>query len=103
METITNTIKKTVGITPSPDDQNRIIRLACQVQPYGYGKKGSDSLAARLALATPENKFEIDENQTYGEVTPNLHWRQLMLAVDGRSSKWFLAVRDVRNGSTRPD
>jgi hypothetical protein len=70
METITNTIKKTVGITPSPDDQNRLIRLACQVQPYGYGKKGSNSLAARLALSTPENNFKIDENQTYGEVDP---------------------------------
>jgi len=68
METITNAIKKAVGITPSPDDQNRIIRLACQVQPYGYGKKGSNSLAAKFALATPENNFKIDENQTYGEV-----------------------------------
>lgn len=68
METITNAIKKSVAITPSPDDQNRIIRLACQVQQYGYGKKGSNSLAARFALATPENNFKIDENQTYAEV-----------------------------------
>jgi len=68
MENISNTIKKAVGIVPSPDDTNRIIHLACQVMPYGYGKKGSISLAARLALGTPENHFEIDENQTYGEV-----------------------------------
>lgn len=68
METISNTIKKTVGIVPSPDDKNCIIRLTVQVMPYGYGKKGSMSLAARLALGTPENHFEIDEEQTYGEV-----------------------------------
>jgi hypothetical protein len=70
METVLNAVKKSIGITPSPDDRNRLIRLAVQVQPYGYGygKKGSKSMAARLALGTLENNFEIDEEQTYGEV-----------------------------------
>jgi hypothetical protein len=68
METVVNSVKGAIGVIPSPDDTNRIIRLAVQVQPYGYGKKGSNSLAARLAVATPENNFEIDENQSYGEV-----------------------------------
>ncbi|KAH8155672.1 uncharacterized protein LAJ45_00682 [Morchella importuna] len=44
------------------------IRLTVAVLPYPYGKKGSDSLAARFATATPENNFEIDENQPYGEI-----------------------------------
>ncbi|KAL1748751.1 RmlC-like cupin domain-containing protein [Schizophyllum fasciatum] len=49
-------------------DLRPIVRLACQVQPYSYGKKGSKSLAARYALATPENNFKLDENQEYGEI-----------------------------------
>jgi hypothetical protein len=68
MEGISNTVKKAIGVVPSPDDKNRVIRLKCQVMPYGYGKKGSLSLAARLAIGTPENNFQIDEEQTYGEV-----------------------------------
>lgn len=45
-----------------------MVRLACQVQPYSYGKKGSSSLAARYALATPEGNFKLDEDQEYGEI-----------------------------------
>ncbi|KAK7045616.1 hypothetical protein VNI00_007449 [Paramarasmius palmivorus] len=44
------------------------IRPSCPVQPYPYGKKGSKSLAAQFAVATPENEFHIDENQPYGEI-----------------------------------
>jgi hypothetical protein len=68
MESVVNAVKGTIGIIPSPDDTNKLIRLAVQVQPYGYGKVGSNSLAARLAVATTENDFKIDESQPYGEV-----------------------------------
>src|SRR5947207_6680215 len=54
----------------SPDDKP-IIRLSCSVKSYPYGKKGSRSLAARFAAATPENTFVIDEEQEYGEVCPS--------------------------------
>jgi hypothetical protein len=105
METITNAIKKTLGITPSPDAENKIIRLACQVQPYGYGKKGSNSLAARFALATPENDFQINEEQTYGEVHLSyyaaavfgVYINMLMVAVYGRSPERTLPLSTFRN------
>ena len=66
-----------------------MIRLACQVQPYSYGKKGSKSLAARYALATPENNFKLDENQEYGEVyTSFWEWTAILNTLhpdlDGR-------------------
>lgn len=48
--------------------ESNFIRLTVSVLPYPYGKKGSDSLAARFATATPENNFKIDEDQPYGEV-----------------------------------
>lgn len=37
--------------------------------PSPYGKKGSNSLAARLASQITENKFSIDEEEFYGEVS----------------------------------
>lgn len=48
---------------------SNFIRLTVSVLPYLYGKKGTDSLAARFATATPENNFKIDEDQPYGEVS----------------------------------
>ncbi|KAK6355150.1 hypothetical protein TWF696_004270 [Orbilia brochopaga] len=54
--------------TSDPDDEP-IIRLACQIQDYSFGKKGSRSLAARYALANEaEGHFKIDEEQQYGEI-----------------------------------
>ncbi|KAJ6261044.1 hypothetical protein Dda_3709 [Drechslerella dactyloides] len=54
--------------TSDPDDEP-IIRLACQIQDYTFGKKGSKSLAARYALANEsEGHFKIDEEQQYGEI-----------------------------------
>lgn len=44
------------------------VRLTVSVLPYSYEKKGSDSLAARFATATPENNIKINENQPCGEV-----------------------------------
>lgn len=65
---------KRLVMASSPDETNRIIRLAVTLQEYGYGKRGSKSIAARLATGTPENKFDIDENQPYAEVyTPVSH------------------------------
>ena len=91
------------GNNPSPDAENKIIRLACEVQPYGYGKKGSNSLAARFALATPENDFKLNEEQTYGEV-PLSHYAasvfgvcMLMVVVDGRSPERTLPLSAFRN------
>src|SRR5579859_7157366 len=89
METLLNTLKSAVGLTPAPDNMNKIIRLACQVQPYGYGKVGSNSLASRLALSTPENNFHLDESQTYGEGPqqspyPSLLWIKVDVVMDER-------------------
>ncbi|RPA90450.1 RmlC-like cupin, partial [Choiromyces venosus 120613-1] len=35
---------------------------------YPYGRKGRKSLAAQYAEATPENAFDIKEDQPYGEI-----------------------------------
>ncbi|EWC46766.1 hypothetical protein DRE_04011 [Drechslerella stenobrocha 248] len=54
--------------TSDPDDEP-IIRLACQVKDYSFGKKGSRSLVARYALANEkEGHFKVDEEQAYGEI-----------------------------------
>jgi hypothetical protein len=87
-----NAVKSTIGITPSPDDTNRLIRLAVQVQPYGYGKVVSNSLAARLVVATLENKFKIDESPPYGEVIGVLYEPLMVLQL------W---MGDHQNGSSR--
>lgn len=47
---------------------NPFLRLRCDLQIAPYGKKGSSSIAAHYATATPENEFTIDENVNYGEV-----------------------------------
>ena len=77
---------------------------ACQVQPYGYGKKGSKSLAARLALATPENNFKVNEEQTYGEVRLSYYaaavfgvYMLMVVVVDGRSPERTLPLSAFRN------
>ncbi|KAI5816391.1 RmlC-like cupin domain-containing protein [Pyronema omphalodes] len=47
---------------------NPFLRLRCDLQIAPYGKKGSSSIAAHYATATPENEFTIDENVNYGEI-----------------------------------
>jgi hypothetical protein len=43
---------------------------------YPWGKKGSNSLAAKYAAATPGGHFKIDESKEYAEVS-HLHPMQL--------------------------
>lgn len=45
-----------------------LIRLQCGVNTYDWGKKGSDSAAARFATATPAPDFSVQEDQPYAEV-----------------------------------
>lgn len=49
-----------------------LIRLQCGVNTYDWGKKGSDSAAARFATATPASDFSVQEDQPYAEVC--LYW-----------------------------
>ncbi|EEY22296.1 mannose-6-phosphate isomerase [Verticillium alfalfae VaMs.102] len=50
---------------PSTD---RIFQLSGTCNNYDWGKKGRDSLAARLCANTPNTDFEIDGDQHYSEM-----------------------------------
>lgn len=45
-----------------------LIRLQCGANSYDWGKKGSDSAAARFAAATPSDGFTIQDDKPYAEV-----------------------------------
>jgi mannose-6-phosphate isomerase len=45
-----------------------LIRLQCGANSYDWGKKGSDSAAAKFAAATPTDDFSIQEDKPYAEV-----------------------------------
>jgi len=46
----------------------RIFQLAGSCNHYPWGKKGTDSLAARLCANTPDTGFEIDDGEVYSEM-----------------------------------
>lgn len=45
-----------------------LIRLQCGVNSYEWGKKGSESAAAKFAAATPAADFSIQQDKPYAEV-----------------------------------
>lgn len=45
-----------------------LLRLQCGVNSYEWGKKGSDSAAARFAAATPSSDLDIQADKPYAEV-----------------------------------
>lgn len=45
-----------------------LIRLQCGVNSYEWGKKGSESAAARFAAATPSDNLSIQADKPYAEV-----------------------------------
>ncbi|KAI9799238.1 MAG: hypothetical protein M1833_004116 [Piccolia ochrophora] len=45
-----------------------VIQLKCQCNNYPWGKKGSQSVAARYAAQTPNTDFNIDEDKEYAEM-----------------------------------
>ncbi|KAF3762869.1 mannose-6-phosphate isomerase [Cryphonectria parasitica EP155] len=50
-----------------------LIRLQCGVNSYDWGKKGSDSAAARFAAATPAQDFTVNNAQPYAELWMGTH------------------------------
>ncbi len=48
-----------------------IIQLKCQCKNDPWGKKGSESRAARYAAQAPGTDFKIDEDTEYSEVCPS--------------------------------
>ncbi|PSR83938.1 mannose-6-phosphate isomerase, partial [Coniella lustricola] len=50
-----------------------LIRLQCGVNSYDWGKKGSDSAAARFAAATPADDFTVQADQPYAELWMGTH------------------------------
>lgn len=46
-----------------------LIRLQCGVNSYEWGKKGSESAAARFAATTPAEGFSIASDKPYAEVS----------------------------------
>ncbi|KAJ6437259.1 mannose-6-phosphate isomerase [Purpureocillium lavendulum] len=48
-------------------DSVPLIRLSCGVNSYEWGKKGSDSAAARFAAATPSDSLSIQADKPYAE------------------------------------
>ncbi|KAF3356088.1 Catalase-1 [Verticillium dahliae VDG1] len=47
---------------------DRIFQLSGTCNNYDWGKKGKDSLAARLCANTPSTDFKIDDDQYYSEM-----------------------------------
>jgi len=45
-----------------------VIQLKCYCNNYPWGKKGQDSLAARLCASTPGTDFEIEDGKEYAEM-----------------------------------
>lgn len=54
-----------------------LIRLQCGVNSYEWGKKGSDSAAARFAAATPSDDLSIQSDKPYAEVLCSLSFHTL--------------------------
>ncbi|KAL2758618.1 hypothetical protein ACRALDRAFT_2040755 [Sodiomyces alcalophilus JCM 7366] len=50
-----------------------LIRLQCGVNSYEWGKKGSESAAARYAAATPTDDFSIQHDKPYAELWMGTH------------------------------
>ncbi|PHH62311.1 hypothetical protein CDD81_7231 [Ophiocordyceps australis] len=50
-----------------------LLRLQCGVNSYAWGKKGTDSAAARFAAATPSSHLEIEANKPYAELWMGTH------------------------------
>lgn len=42
-----------------------VLQLKCGCNNYEWGKKGADSLAARLCAKTPGTDFKLDESEYY--------------------------------------
>lgn len=49
-----------------------LIRLQCGVNSYDWGKKGSESAAAKFAAATATDDFSIQDDKPYAEVREHL-------------------------------
>lgn len=47
---------------------SRLFQLSGTCNNYPWGKRGHESLAARLCEKTPGTKFTIDDNQYYSEM-----------------------------------
>lgn len=45
-----------------------VFQLQCSCNNYQWGKKGSESLAARLCAKTPGTGFRIDDDKEYSEM-----------------------------------
>jgi len=50
-----------------------LLRLKCGANNYAWGKKGSDSLAARFAAMSEPEDYKIDEDKPYSELWMGTH------------------------------
>lgn len=50
-----------------------LFRLQCGVNSYAWGKKGSESAAARFAAATPSDDVKIESDKPYAELWMGTH------------------------------
>ncbi|PHH69180.1 hypothetical protein CDD80_6961 [Ophiocordyceps camponoti-rufipedis] len=50
-----------------------LFRLRCGLNSYEWGKKGSESAAARFAAATPSDSLSIDSDKPYSELWMGSH------------------------------
>ncbi len=57
-----------------------VIQLKCFCKNDPWGKKGSDSRAARYATQAPGTEFKIDENKEYSEVQA-LFWPRSCIPI----------------------
>jgi mannose-6-phosphate isomerase len=50
-----------------------LYRLQCGVNSYEWGKKGSESAAARFAASTPTPDLSIQDDKPYAEVRMSIN------------------------------
>jgi len=74
------------------EEVERLFELKCVVQPYAWGKVGSDSLVGRLA-ASGQQGFVLDSNSPYAEMWMGTHPSGPSVVNDGTGatplSEWM--------------
>ncbi|KAI6357749.1 hypothetical protein MCOR25_007582 [Pyricularia grisea] len=66
-------LRSTQSTSNTDNMQVPLFRLQCGVNSYDWGKKGSESAAAKFAAATPADDFSIQDDRPYAELWMGTH------------------------------
>lgn len=87
-----------------------IFQLNCQCNNYPWGKKGEESLAARLCEKTPGTDFKLDNDKEYAEMWmgdyPDLPAKSLktgeeLQSIIKRNSEKLLGMKCIEKFGTQ--